>query len=202
MLKIHGRVFRGFSSFAALTRLRNSIKPTNKLDCMSLDDYDKERWYHEIGAKIACAFGQSCVGIKEMEIFCPTQKYPDHVDSETPSISFFIPLEPGEFILDGLAHPVIPYVLYEFPDNLPHNSNFASIMITPDIPETSKGQIKPYEVRSKLETALKNLVNSCEYFVRFDPNNNERALLAQEGIKSYSKFLLQAKQTLRSLDDE
>lgn len=64
---------------------------------------------------------------KDIEIFYPSDKYPSHIDGG--GISYFVPLESGDFYIDGVTYPIVPYVLYAFDDGKSHNTDFCSIML-------------------------------------------------------------------------
>jgi hypothetical protein len=62
-----------------------------------------------------------------IEVFIPSDNYPPHKDEG--GTSYFIPIESGEFFIDGVNYPVIPFVLYGFDDGKLHNTNFPAIML-------------------------------------------------------------------------
>lgn len=121
-LTSYGMVFTDFKHIAKyrkiLEKIQNGELEQTRVDCYPLEMSD------EIRGK----FSSSCLALPtEIEIFCPSDNYPSHVDEG--DISYFIALESGTFTIGGVDYIITPFVLYRFFDGLLHNSDFCSIML-------------------------------------------------------------------------
>lgn len=125
VLTIYGSVSKKFKILAQLTKLLATIKSgaiiQTRLDCYNITN---NLIFETINKKFIECNLQS---FKQIEVFLPSQKYPSHIDEG--GLSYFIPLESGNFLIDGVNYPVIPFVLYSFNDGELHNSDFGSIML-------------------------------------------------------------------------
>lgn len=117
-----GAVTEKFSSIANLKKELNKIK-TGAVAPVRVDCYP-----YTIGNMIYNKFKNIGLDIpQEGEIFYPSEVYPPHIDGE--GFSYFIPLESGNFTIDGVVYPIVPFVLYGFDDRKLHNTDFCAIML-------------------------------------------------------------------------
>lgn len=121
----YGAISKDFKTIAQMKRQMHKVKngeiEQHRIDC-----------YKIIDAKLLSTIFTSLgvLGIdaqKEIEIFYPSDKYPAHVDDG--GISYFVPLESGNFYIDGVSYPIVPFVLYAFDDGKLHNTDFCAIML-------------------------------------------------------------------------
>lgn len=101
-----------------LEKIKNGSIKQHRVDCY------ETRYILEVAHKFVA------LGIevpKNVEIFWPSDNYPPHKDQG--GLSYFIPLESGEFYIDNVSYPIVPFVLYAFDDGKLHNTNFAAIML-------------------------------------------------------------------------
>lgn len=118
----YGAVTERFKVMAGLIKKMKSIK-NGEIEQTRVDCYEFE-YFTDLLEK----FKNKGINVpKDIEIFCPSDNYPPHVDSG--GTSYFIPLEKGNFYIDGINYPVVPFVLYSFDDGEPHNTDFCSIML-------------------------------------------------------------------------
>ena len=117
-----GTVTEKFQTIARLKkemlRIKQGLVEQTRLDCYPyiMGSYIFKK-FEKIGLTVP----------KESEIFYPSDKYPSHTDSG--GTSYMIPLEQGLFTINGVSHPVIPFVLYGFDDGKLHNTDFCAIML-------------------------------------------------------------------------
>jgi hypothetical protein len=118
----YGAVTTNFAQIAVMKRLSEKIKSSelksgNRLDCYPtvFSDFYQEKFTD-------CDLDVP----NSIEVFAPSDNYPPHIDDG--GTSYFIPLEKGNFSIDGISYPIVPFVLYAFEDGKLHNSDFCSIM--------------------------------------------------------------------------
>lgn len=117
-----GAVTDNFKTIAKLkkfiTQINNNEIKSERLDCYN----------YVIGIDVFNKFKSlELDSPRTYEIFYPSEIYPPHKNSG--GTSFFIPLESGNFWIDNISYPVLPFVLYGFEDSKLHNSDFCSIML-------------------------------------------------------------------------
>ena len=126
----YGTIVKDFSFFARIRKELDKVKsgslPQKRVDCYEITDVTIKR-------EINLYFSEELIENISIEIFYPSTTYPSHIDS-TPNTrnittSYFIAMESGEFTINDICYPIVPFVLYSFDDSKPHNSNFCSIMI-------------------------------------------------------------------------
>jgi len=121
MMISYGAISNNFAIIAKLSRLLEKVKDGSLIqsrhDCYELTDHFFLTKFDELNIERP----------KAIEIFYPSQQYPPHIDKG--GVSYFIPLENGNFYFDGITYPIVPFVLYAFEDGIIHNSNFCSIML-------------------------------------------------------------------------
>lgn len=124
----YGSLSKDFKIMAQLTKLFNKVKNKEikefRVDCYDIKVHCSIPVLQSIDKKFE-EIGMS--GPTHLEVFYPSEHYPDHVDEG--GISYFIPLESGLFNIGGVSYPVVPFVLYGFEDSKPHNTDFGAIMI-------------------------------------------------------------------------
>lgn len=120
----YGSISKNFSDIAKLSNFFKKIKNKDikqtRLDCyeLNLDLHPiLNRKWNDCNMKL----------VFNIEIFYPSQNYPDHTDNG--GISYFIPLEEGIFTISNVNYPIVPFVLYSFEDSKLHNTNFGAIML-------------------------------------------------------------------------
>lgn len=124
MLTSYGLIGPDFKTYAKLRKMLDKIKSgavaQHKVDCYPCDELQLiNTTFEKFGIRPP----------KNIEVFYPSERYPSHTDGPEGGESFFIPLESGDFLYDGVSYPIVPFVLYSFDDGRLHNTNFASIMI-------------------------------------------------------------------------
>lgn len=118
----YGAVSKDFKVIAQLKKQmykvkNNEIEP-HRVDCYKITDrtpFDTK--FTDLGMTLP----------KNIEIFNPSDKYPSHTDDG--GISYFVALESGNFYIDGITYPVVPFVLYAFDDGKLHNTDFCAVML-------------------------------------------------------------------------
>lgn len=122
VLASYGAVSKNFAIMAKLKKELQKVKagltPQHRVDCYNITDILCLR---EKFLNLKIKFPEN------VEIFYPSENYPPHSDGG--GISYFIPLESGNFYIDGISYPVVPFVLYSFDDGVLHNTNFCAIML-------------------------------------------------------------------------
>ena len=123
----YGSISNDFKIMAQLTKFLNKIKngdiEQTRVDCYSLDTLNVSiivKIYHKFKDK-------GLPNPQDMEVFYPIENYPSHTDDG--GTSYFIGLESGNFIIENVSYPIVPFVLYAFEDSKLHNTNFAAIML-------------------------------------------------------------------------
>lgn len=121
----YGSVSKDFKIIAQLSKLLTKIKNgeirETRLDCYPLTS-------NSIAVDITKKFETEKIPVfNSVEVFLPSINYPSHVDEG--GTSYFIPLEEGNFLIESVSYPIVPFVLYAFEDSKPHNTNFGAIML-------------------------------------------------------------------------
>ncbi len=124
----YGSISKDFKIMAQLTNLFNKIKFSDiketRLDCYDISKHFSIAVKESIDKK----FNDIKINIPtNIEVFYPSVNYPSHVDGG--GISYFIPLEEGLFLIEGVNYSIVPFVLYAFEDCKLHNTNFGAIML-------------------------------------------------------------------------
>jgi len=126
-LTSYGAISKNFKIIARMknffTLIKNGKVEQHRLDCYSVNDINNSVLSAIFDKFDSCRIPQP----KNTEIFYPSENYPDHVDEG--GMSYFIALEEGRFTIENVSYPIVPYVLYEFQDSKPHNTNFGAIML-------------------------------------------------------------------------
>ena len=123
----YGSISKDFKIMAQLTKILNKIK-NKELEQSRIDCYSLNHIPLSVIVSINNKFeGKSLPLPKQMEIFYPSENYPSHTDDG--GTSYFIGLESGNFIIENVSYPIVPFVLYAFEDSKLHNTNFAAIML-------------------------------------------------------------------------
>jgi hypothetical protein len=118
----YGAISKDFKGIAQLKKqmfkVKNGEIEQHRVDCYKITDTKIfETKFTDLGVEIP----------REIEIFYPSEKYPSHVDGG--GISYFVALESGNFYIDGITYPIVPFVLYAFDDGKLHNTDFCAIML-------------------------------------------------------------------------
>jgi hypothetical protein len=118
----YGHISTDFKVMAKLKKVMIKIKngeiEQHRIDCYKFTDTNLlEGKFKDLGINFP----------NNVEIFYPSDKYPSHIDEG--GISYFIALENGEFYIDGVSYPIVPFVLYAFDDGKLHNTDFCAIML-------------------------------------------------------------------------
>lgn len=123
MLVSYGYITSSFKTIAKLKKQLDKIKNgevnSHKLDCYKINEIPdlEAKFVNEL--KIPAP--------KSIEIFYPSDKYPPHTDDG--GISYFVALENGNFYINNVSYPIVPFVLYAFEDSNLHNTDFCAIML-------------------------------------------------------------------------
>lgn len=118
----YGAVCQDFKIIAQLKKqmfeIKNNKINQHRIDCYKiLDTKILNIKFDNLGIELP----------KNIEIFYPSDKYPPHIDEG--GISYFIALESGNFYIDGITYPIVPFILYAFDDGKLHNTDFCAIML-------------------------------------------------------------------------
>lgn len=121
----YGSVSKDFKVMAQLTNLLNSIKQGEvkqfRLDCYVIPS-------KSVIKSITTKFEALDIPMFEsIEVFYPSTNYPSHVDEG--GTSYFIALENGNFLIENVSYPIVPFVLYAFEESKLHNTDFGAIML-------------------------------------------------------------------------
>jgi hypothetical protein len=123
----YGSISNDFKVIAQMSKLLKRVKnkeiESHRVDCYPIDTLGTNA-KNEIAKKFRA---NNLDEPKNMEIFCPSENYPSHVDDG--GKSYFIGLENGFFLIENVSYPIVPFVLYSFEDSKPHNTDFGAIMI-------------------------------------------------------------------------
>lgn len=119
----YGPVSKDFKTIAGLKKQMLKVKAgeveQHRVDCYPF----------RVNSELINKFNEELrISLPEsFEIFYPSEKYPPHVDEG--GTSYFIPLESGNFFIDGVSYPIVPFVLYGFDDGKLHNTDFCAVML-------------------------------------------------------------------------
>lgn len=123
----YGSISKDFKVIAHLSKLLKKIKNNeieqHRVDCYSIDSLS-EYVKNIVNEK----FIENNLKIPQnIEVFYPSENYPSHIDEG--GISYFIGLENGNFLIENILYPIVPFVLYSFDDSKLHNTDFGAIML-------------------------------------------------------------------------
>lgn len=123
ILTSYGAISNDFKVIAQLKKQLQKVKSgeiiQHRVDCYKIENINAliTKFTHELKIDMP----------KNVEIFYPSDKYPAHTDEG--GISYFIALESGNFYIEGVNYPIVPFVLYSFDDGRLHNTDFCAIML-------------------------------------------------------------------------
>jgi len=101
VLTTYGPITTDFKVMARLIKRMRDIK-SKKVIPHRLDCYEVGECYEYIKNKT-----KDILINVTMEIFNPSLNYPPHIDDG--GISYFIPLEPGNFYINTVSYPIVPF---------------------------------------------------------------------------------------------
>lgn len=118
----YGAISQDFKSIAKLKKEMFKVKGNDiqehRVDCYETTNSNIiNSKFEKLGLKVPT----------NIEIFYPSDKYPAHVDEG--GVSYFVGLESGNFFIDGINYPIVPFVLYAFDDAKLHNTDFCALML-------------------------------------------------------------------------